>query len=448
MQTSQDFQLDKSVEARVLLFEEEIQRFRKEGALDPIATKKLQEFFRVEHIYHSTGIEGNRLSLRETEMVLLEGVHLNDKPLADQEEVKDLDAALSFLFELSTASSAIRETDIRELHRLAVLNLQEADPGAYRKIGVVITGSEHRPPEPVAVPGMMQKLVEWLNATNYKSPLAAAAYAHHQIAAIHPFVDGNGRVARLLMNLILLRSGYPIVNIRREDRTRYYEALSFADAGIYDLLVELILDRANYVFSEMKRVKDETERLRIYAQRWGQTEAAVIQRREEREHRIWLGRMEVIQLEFETVADLLDERLTEIKIDFWKYPSPDLSKFTELRERGRAPQNWFFRIRVKQGTSGAEENFVFNFYRNPELFSRSKVIPLVLNRINEEGVYAYVTSPGIRLREIYYEGNQLTVRMVPADNPSTIMTSTEITAAQVAREFFDDVLKECCGLVI
>ena len=148
------------------------------------------------------------------------------------------------------------------------------------------------------------------------------------------------------------------------------------------------------------------------------------------------------------LRNLLDEQLREIKIDFWKYPPPDLSKFTELRDRGKVHQNWFFRIRVKQRTSGAEENFVFNFYRNPALFSRSKVIPLVLNRINEEGVYAYVTSQKIRLREIYYEDNRLNVRMVPSDNPATVTTSTKITAAQVAREFFEDVLKECCGLVI
>lgn len=146
MESLQDFALDKNILVRLEAFDEEVQNFRNEGPLDPIATKKLQEYFRVQHIYHSTGIEGNRLSIRETEMVLLEGLQINDKPLADQEEVKDLDAAFNFLHELAGGTSPIREVDIRELHRLVVRNRTDAQPGRYRSIGVVITGSDHTPP--------------------------------------------------------------------------------------------------------------------------------------------------------------------------------------------------------------------------------------------------------------------------------------------------------------
>ena len=159
MEHFQEFQLEKSLETRVLAFDEEVRTFRQQGPLDPIATKKLHEYFRVQHIYHSTGIEGNRLSIRETEMVLLEGLQLEDKPLADQLEVKDLDAAYDFLIELAKASTPIREVDVREMQRLAVRNRAEAQPGAYRMIGVVITGSDHKPPEPIAVPSQVQKLV-------------------------------------------------------------------------------------------------------------------------------------------------------------------------------------------------------------------------------------------------------------------------------------------------
>jgi Fic family protein len=104
--------------------------------------------FRVLHIFRSIGIERNRLSLQETEAILLEGIEVRGKPLADQLEVKDLGVAYNFLQELSTSQTAIREIDIRELHRLVVRNRTEAQPGSYRLRGVVISGSEHSPPNP------------------------------------------------------------------------------------------------------------------------------------------------------------------------------------------------------------------------------------------------------------------------------------------------------------
>ena len=281
----------------------------------------------------------------------------------------------------------------------------------------------------------------------HESPLLSSAYIHHEIAAIHPFVDGNGRTARLLMNLVLLRFGYPVVNIRREDRAKYYEALSFADLGLYDPLIELMLERANDVFTEMKRVREETERMRIYAERWGKTEAAIIQRREEREYSIWLRQMENVRLEFENVADLLDEKLREIKIDFWKYTEPDFTKFLELRDKGKTPQSWFFRIRLQRASDHLEENFMFNFFKNFSVYPPArKVIPLAVNRADNEGLYTYLDSQNIRLRDLFIENSQLHVRIRPLDNPGTYTISPKIEAGQAAQDFFDDVLKECFGL--
>lgn len=446
MQTLEDFQLDKETLGRLKTMGDDVQQFREGGPLDPVAAQKLHEFFRVLHIFHSTGIEGNRLSLQETEAILLDGIEIGGKPLSDQLEVKDLDAAFNFLLDLSKSQTPIREIDIREIHRLVVRNKTEAQPGAYRHIGVVISGSEHRPPEPVAVPSLMHKLIDSMNEQLDFSPVVRAAFAHHQIASIHPFLDGNGRVARLLMNLILLRAGYPIVNIRREDRSRYYEALSFADVGLYSPLVELILDRASEVFSEMKRVREETERMRIFAERWGQTEAAVIQRREEREYKQWLARMVLVRLAFDNAADLLDEKLQEIDVDCWPYPDPDFSKFIELREKGAAPQCWFFRIRIKNKRTGVEENFVFSFFRDWGLYPKRKVIPLQCNRSGEDGIYRRIETPRIRLREIFVdEDSQINVRIQPPGGTNTTI-SKKLTPEIAAQEFFDDVLKVCFGL--
>jgi hypothetical protein len=291
----------------------------------------------------------------------------------------------------------------------------------------------------------MQTTIEWMNQPLDLSPIVGAAYVHHQLAAIHAFIDGNGRVARLLMNLILLRSGYPIVNIRREDRSRYYESLAFADVGLYSPLVELVLDRVSEIFGEMQRVREETERMRVFAERWGQTEAAVIQRREEREYKQWIARMELVRLAFEHAADELDEKLKEISVECWPYPSPDFSKFVDLKEKGHAPQCWFFRIKLKNTQTGIEENFVFSFFRDYATYQRRKVVPLQTNRAEEAGVYRRIETPKIRLREIFLdEDGQVNVRMLTPEGVATI--SKKISPEIAAQEFFEDVLKVCFGL--
>jgi hypothetical protein len=247
------------------------------------------------------------------------------------------------------------------------------------------------------------------------------------------------------MNLILLRSGYPIVNIRREDRSRYYEALSFADVGLYSPLVDLVLDRASEVFAEMERVREETERMRIFAERWGQTEAAVIQRREEREYKQWLARMELVRLAFDHVADMLDEQLVEISVDCRSYPSPDFSKFVELRERGSAPQCWFFRINMTNRRTAIEENFVFSFFRDYSVYPKRKVVPLQANRAEADGLYHRIETPKIRLREIFVdEDGQINVRILTPEGAYAI--SKKIGPELAAQEFFEDVLKVCFGL--
>ena len=215
----------------------EVEAFRVEGPLDRVSLAKLEEHFRALHVYNSAGIEGNRLTLQETLLVLRDGMDISGKPLRDSIEARNLGQAFDYLRELAGESSPLRETDVRHLHQLVVGDTPELSPGEYRKVGVIISGSEHRPPEPLEVPSRMGELVRWINSNIEKNPVILASIAHHELAAIHPFKDGNGRVSRLLMNLLLMRAGFPISNLSRDNRPAYYDALSFADVGIYDPLV-------------------------------------------------------------------------------------------------------------------------------------------------------------------------------------------------------------------
>jgi Fic family protein len=183
-------------------FRKEVEDFRADGPLDRVSLTKLEEHFKASHVYNSAAIEGNRLTLQETVLVLKEGSEVREKPLKDTLEVKRLGEAFDYLRELSGQGQQVRERDIRDLHKLLIGDEPELGPGAYRNVGVIISGSEHKPPEPLAVPGLVADLVEWINRNRNEDPIILATLAHHQLAAIHPFKDGNGRVSRLLMNLV------------------------------------------------------------------------------------------------------------------------------------------------------------------------------------------------------------------------------------------------------
>jgi Fic family protein len=442
-ESTAELELEPDTNARLGSLAEEVGAFRDKGPLEPVAARKLAEYFRLQHIHHSTGIEGNRLSLRETEVVLLEGVELGDKPIADQIEVKDLAAAFRFLDQCAHRDEPLREIDVRELHRLTVGQKPEAQPGSYRHAGVLITGSDLKPPEPLAVPGLMQRLVGWINNPKQLDTFAFAVIAHHKITAIHPFMDGNGRVARLLMNLILMRSDYPVVNIRLEDKPRYYEALTLADVGLYSPLISLALDRALEVFSEMKRVREETDRMKVWADKLGQKEAEVAQRREEREYRVWLSSFETVRLEFQSRAEVLADELDTVEISFRAYPAPDLSQYIQLRDEGHAWQSWFFSLRFHDD-DGNTQYFFFQFYRDFSIHpGHSEVIPLQLNWF-VNGEKAPVDNPAIRLRELWIDKKKgLFARQLEAGKPISI---AEPSASRVAEQFFEDVLKACFGI--
>lgn len=211
--------------------------------LPPASVLKLKEQFGIEMTYNSNAIEGNKLTLKETFLVINEGLTIKGKPLKDHLEAKDHFEALNYLYELIEKDSrhTVSEVLIRSLQQLVV---KETDPhwaGKYRDSNVIITGSDHTPPDASTVSGMMADLIKWVNAHKRKlHPLELSALLHHKFVYIHPFFDGNGRTARLLMNLILMQKGYPLVMILKNDRKRYYDALDKADKGHYLPFVRFI----------------------------------------------------------------------------------------------------------------------------------------------------------------------------------------------------------------
>jgi excisionase family DNA binding protein len=209
--------------------------------LPPALVQQLRARLLVEYTYSSNALEGSTLSLGETRMVLEEGVTIGGKTLKEHLEARNHPGAIAFIEGLAKPGAELREEHALELHRL-ILDGVDASAGKYREWGVHVAGATFSPPPSREVPARVRELLAWLrNNPEELAPVELAATFMHRFTQIHPFADGNGRTARLLMNLVLLRAGYPfLTNIAYVDRARYLKGLSEADEGNPKPLANLI----------------------------------------------------------------------------------------------------------------------------------------------------------------------------------------------------------------
>jgi fido (protein-threonine AMPylation protein) len=197
---------------------------------------------RVDEIYHSNAVRGNRLNREQTEDLLLRGTTVGGLSLREHLEAVNLNRALDRAEVLALSEAPLTEHGIRELHALLFASIDDENAGIYRRIDTRLVGRDYLPPESVLVPGLLREFTEWLEETP-ADPLAKATAAQAKMTSISPFLDGNGRVGRLLSNLILCSAGYPPAIVRVQDGKRYYEGLRQADAGDMTILLGLLIER-------------------------------------------------------------------------------------------------------------------------------------------------------------------------------------------------------------
>ena len=232
--------LDKQIQKRL---DDKLKIIKNARPLPTSVVAKLKEQFAIDMTYNSNAIEGNRLSLKETYWVISEGITVKGKSLKDHLEAKNHYSAVSYLYELveHNRKTTVSEHLVRSLQQLIVSETDSKHAGTYRDGNVYITGSKHTPPDAYEVSKMMNDLILWVHS-NIKTmhTVELAAIAHHKLVFIHPFFDGNGRTARLFMNLLLMQKGYPLVVILKNDRKKYYDVLQKADYGNYKPLIMFI----------------------------------------------------------------------------------------------------------------------------------------------------------------------------------------------------------------
>lgn len=203
-------------------------------SLRPLPTDVLGELrhrFEVSLTYHSTAIEGNTLSRSETQMVIEKGITIGGKSVREHLEVIGHKEALDFVLELADAQTEVSERTIREIHSLVMTGQGHGDHGGYRTFNVNAAGTEYVYPSHLTVQELMAEFADWLGSPSEMHPVDFASEAHLRFVTIHPFRDGNGRVGRLLMNLLLIRAGYPISVLSVRQRAEYIHALEIAQSS-------------------------------------------------------------------------------------------------------------------------------------------------------------------------------------------------------------------------
>lgn len=254
--------LDAKIKDRI---EEKLELLNSYRPLPDPAVRKLREQFEIEMTYNSNAIEGNSLTLKETYLVINEGITIKGKPLKDHLEARSHKEALDYLYELveKEKRNTLSEMLIRSLNQIVMRDTDKEWAGKYRNSLVLIGGADHKPPEAIEVPEMMRKLVVWFNVNRKKlHQVELASMLHHKLVSIHPFFDGNGRTSRLMMNVVLMQAGFPLVMVLKNDRKRYYRTLNGADKGNYRPFVNFIaqaVERTIDIYLKVLTPKQKTK---------------------------------------------------------------------------------------------------------------------------------------------------------------------------------------------
>ncbi len=238
------------------------------------ALAKIREGLALEWTYNSNSIEGNTLSLRETQLVLQEGITIKGKSLREHFEAHNHEKAIQYLYGLVKPEYVMRSIDVLSLHGLVLRSIEDDFAGRIRDAGVRIVGANFTPPNARKVSDLLDQLIAFTNDNPLGlNDIILATVFHHRLVWIHPFFDGNGRTVRLAMNLLLMRAGFPPAIILKNDRKKYYEALNQANNGSYHKLCVLMtqaLERSlniymnalpgyNYEYEPIVRIVEEPE---------------------------------------------------------------------------------------------------------------------------------------------------------------------------------------------
>jgi len=409
------------------------------------ACERLQNEVLADRVHSSAVTEGNRLSRRETLAVLSTGV-IEAGAKRDELEVRNLARAIFEVERCRNESIPLTVQLMRHLNAMVLDELSE-DRGEFRLENVIISGASYQPPHFHDVPDLLVEVMRANDgAASYVDPVIHAAWLHWAIARIHPFKDGNGRVARLAQDYILLSRRCVPSALRSEDRDgAYYSALARADAGDGTELVEMTAKNVLGVADKyLAIIRDEKQR----ASWISNITVAARERIRQTHHRRFLSLQRAataVKSEFASLAVDINEAIPDLTVRFRDYGSLEFEKFEELEQRGRASRTWYFGIEFELQNLRLRYIFWFGSH-HPH---RSDIAPQLPSKVvllvsAEEGPSYYsllddLEEDRVSLREIVPDGTEYWRRRFnPVDGKHE--WDTDLGAGTIARDFYQEVL--------
>ncbi len=221
--------------------DELVKKINEHEPLDNEKLKEVRDKFIIEFTYNSNAIEGSEITLNETALIINEGVTIPGQSLKDHLEVIGHQEACLYMLELLEKNMFITEDNIKAIHNIILMD-KLSDRGVYRKTDVEIEGASNLPPQSHLIEDKMKQLIVEYNEMKTKNIIEQVSLFHLKFEGIHPFIDGNGRTGRLLLNLELMRNGFPPINIKFEDRLKYYECFNkyYKEDGNTNCMIEFI----------------------------------------------------------------------------------------------------------------------------------------------------------------------------------------------------------------
>ena len=404
-----------------------------------------------ERVYSSNAIEGNTLTIRETRLILQTKTSLDIRKQREAQEAINLGAAAEQVERLLGEESAWHDvSSFLDVHELLMTGIYDSIAGRLRDRDVIITGAKRQPPGSLEVSDLIDQFFGDLSAAGSDvDGLTLATWAHWAIARIHPFVDGNGRLARLWQDLILLRSRLTVAIIRPQDRDTYLDALSQADEGDFNPLAQLVCQRVMTTLQVYVNAQEAADELQGWAAELvGETSARELERRK-LDYLRWYHAVEQIYDAFDRCSSLIMREQSDISLHslIGRKELIDQATWESLLAGGAGKRILFFMIYLRRHGNSVVFRFFFgrhNFQSDVEAIENQKpsvsllLAEMVKTNQTQEVYLDHLEGNPMSLREILVLDRRI-VRRRWDQATSQMVYDHEITAIEVAKDFFADV---------
>jgi len=339
---------------------------RRDKGLDKDLELKLKKHLLISHVYNSNAIEGNQLSLRETELIL-NGMVVNERPLKDEIEAQSLANATEYLYKLIDGREPLTKRTLLELHGLIMADIPGIDAGSFRDKEVQIKDSKHTPPSFLTVDTHIDEMFQWMNRNSHKHPpLIMATILHHWLTWIHPFSDGNGRTGRMFLDFFLLQKGYPEIIVKITDRDNYYNALISADNGDLTLLIELFSEKLRQTVNVYEEFINEDARQQAWKEKYKELSEEKYNKAKETysfEYEVWKSQVSVFKALLKESVREIEEYLPQLSFSIKEYEDLTFSQYLDILEDRKVTNTWYLNLNIYNQKEHKGMSFIFYFER-------------------------------------------------------------------------------------